>query len=297
MVDEVVPNRPDAQWPCYEVGGFGHYCYHPQHGAPPELRDWPPVWATALWAGPSNELRLCAVYASADQAHSDARRMAAHLAYDREMRRDRLLEDMGPVSTCPVERQSIEQAIPHEHVLHGLLTSEGMLALTAAMPQEALAARIVACQLQIAFEILIATERALRLLPSSVRPRIYAHAFCARALMEAAAPAPVALSLLARVTNGPPDEPREFRIHAEWVIDMAPHATINDFKRQIHSLLWGVNMARPLGERLLDSEMEALNLDLACHEDRRTTRYLSGTRRLSQLLGRLGEPPEIYVFV
>jgi hypothetical protein len=77
-------------------------------------------------------------------------------------------------------------------------------------------------------------------------------------------------------------------------------ATINDFKHQVHLLLWGVNLERPFGDRTSDSDMRTLSLDLGVHEANRGTRYLSGTRRISQILGQLGRPgelPEIYVFV
>jgi hypothetical protein len=207
----------------------------------------------------------------------------------------------------PIERYhrfgDLDYAAQHEHVLHGLLTSQGMLTLAAAPSRDVLAARIVERQIQIAYQILLATERALRCIPSAVRRRIYALAFNPRALADATtphAPPPVAMRLLARVRNGPPDQPARFRIHAEWVIDVPCQATINDFKRQVHLLLWGVNLERPFGDRASDSEMETLSLDLGVHEANRGTRYLSGTRRISQILDqprRPGELPTIYVIV
>ena len=305
---EAAPPQRSEQFPCHEAGGFAHYLYHPERAAPPQLLEWPPVWATAIMEDPDvytvPSVRIGAFYTSREDARSDARRMAASLADEQATKRQRLI-DSAPGD--PVERHhyfgGFDWATQHEYVLYGPLSSDCLLTLATASSRDALAARIVGCQVRAAYRILVATERCLGCLPRAVRLRIYASAFSARALlpvMSPRAPPPVAITVRAHVTNGPPDDPGVFRIHTEWIVGMPCHATINDFKRKVHAQLWSVNMTRQPGGRISNSEMAALSLDLGVREDRTVSCYLSGTRRILALVGQLDwrdGMPTIYVFV
>ncbi len=304
-----------AQVPCYEVDGFGHYRFLPTAAPPPQLIDWPPLWATALVDELDGVFHMDAVCATPEAAREDAQLMALNLLADQQLRRRRLEQAMGAAALDEAERRSwggleaFDRQIRFESVLHGPLTDESLLMLIPDECRTECMEFLAQVQREIGYRVLLATERSLRSLPKDARQLIYAFAYSARAIQSPALP-PVCMGLLIQITNGQPDQPTQFPIHMERKVDVPLHATVNDIQRLVHLELCTVNASRPLGERLPDAIMDELDIQLGIFEGSRrvTSRfsmagpssYVSGARRFSNFVSQLyqrGGLPRLFAFV
>jgi len=287
-----------TQAPCHEVDGFGHYCFLPVAVPPQQLRDWPPLWATALVDEVDSIFHLAAVYATPEAAHADAQCMAMKLVKDQQTRRRKFVETINAADVAIAEQHTelerFDYQIKQETVLHGRLTDEGLLTL--APHDDAWSVEdVLQIQAETGYNILLATERALRSLPKEARQLIYAQAYTARSIQSPAVH-PACTRLLVKAMNTPKG-PFGFYINTQWIMDLQWHATINDLTRAIYSKLWRVNAARPLGERVPDEHVRSLWLRLSIELHvfaHATSRYVSGAQRVNrftdQLLQQAGLP-------
>jgi hypothetical protein len=284
------------------VDGFGHYRYDPNLEsalALATLLEWPPVWAAVIMDETLGAARTI-VCCSADDARDEAQSLAARLLVDQETRRRR---------AAAHEVSRFNMAIESEYVMHGPMTQAGALALAPMSCEACLLEVVIEHQRCIAYDVLLATENALKSLPLHIRRRIYAHAYSSRATPDAcfaqqSDPDMIRVQVTAW-TGYPGDPPWSGLPSTHWVMSVSGKATINDVKRCIHAHIWSTNKALPPEDRSSEHEMKHLRMEwggaLREHAWGGPPSYLLGAQSFSKLVHQLPREcdglPELCLFV
>ena len=226
------------QLPCHEVDGFGDCLYDGTEVTFCDLRPCPIVWVVIIYDRHTrffNDFYFHKLYGTREEAHIEARRLAACLVRNQNERRREFWKSAG--------QNVLEDSLRYERVLFGPLTNPGLASILRSDKTEGLS------RLPRKFQDSLVRARdvamqALQVMPSDVQRLIFSFAYPHDP--EASESSHVVFKL-----QSPPDH---VKFSARWIQYVPAGATVNDVCKMVHEKVWKLATESKLADWLCRSE-------------------------------------------